>query len=214
LYGEINRKYLNDPIPSALTGMLITVAGDTCFGRSTDGVNWTTFSKIPSNFPFTDFALIKSTTVTNVQFYTIAGGVNTSGRLTASVWSTEDGKNWISVNDGSVSYNTLPKRKNASLFRYDGHLVYLGGQDANGDLHKDLHISPDHGKTWKDADDNWAFAKMVNGLAGAGVYVQHLPDLEYNKDRALIWILGGTREDGASATIWKAYLNKMLFLRR
>jgi hypothetical protein len=214
LYGEINRKYLNDPIPSALTGMLITVAGDTCFGRSTDGLNWTSYSKVPSNFPFTDFALIKSTTVTNVQFYTIAGGINTSGVQTATVWSTEDGKNWISVNDGSVSFNTLPKRTNASLFRYDGFLVCFGGQDESGTLYKDLHISPDHGKTWKVADDNWAFLKMESGLAGAGVYVQHIPDLEYNKDREIVWILGGTRENGASSTIWKAYLNKMVFARR
>ncbi len=214
LYGEINKKYINEVDPSALIGMLITAAGDTCFGKSTDGINWTAYSKVPANFPMSDFALIKSATVTNVQFYTIAGGVNASGSQTACVWSTEDGKNWISVNDGSISFTTLPMRKNASLFRYDGYLVSFGGQDESGNLYNDLHISPDHGKTWKNADDNWAFSKMASGLAGAGVYVQHVPDLVYNKDREYIWILGGTREDGASSTIWKGYLNKMVFTRR
>jgi hypothetical protein len=214
LFGEISKKYINDPEPSALIGLLKTAAGDICFGRSTDGINWAIGSKVPANFPFTDYSLIKSTTVTKVQFYTIAGGMNASGEQTASVWSTEDGRNWISVNDGSLTLNTLPKRINTALFRYNGYLVSFGGQDAAGNLYKDLHVSPDHGKTWKDADDNWAFLKMDSGLAGAGVYVQHIPDLVYDKDREIIWIFGGTRSDGASSTIWKGYLNKMVFARR
>jgi len=214
LYGEINKKYINDPEPSALMGMLITAAGDTCFGRSTDGITWTIGAKVPENFPFTDYAQIKSATVTNVQFYTVAGGFDASGTHTASVWSTEDGRNWISVNDGTVSFNAIPKRKNALLFSYDGFLVCFGGQDDAGTLQKDLYVSPDHGKTWKAADDKWAFLKMNSGLAGASVYIQHVPDLVYNKDREFIWILGGTRNDGASKIIWKGFLNKMVFARR
>lgn len=214
LYGEINKKYINELDPSALTGMLITASGDTCFGRSTDGINWTAGSKVPANFPMTDYALIKSSTVTNVQYYTIVGGLDASGNLIANVWSTEDGRSWISVNDGSVSFNSLPERKNAALFRYDGLLVHFGGQDADGNLYKDLNISPDNGRTWKDADDNWAFLKMDSGLAGAGVYVQHIPDLVFEKDREIIWILGGTRTDGAASTVWKGFLNKMIFARR
>jgi len=81
-------------------------------------------------------------------------------------------------------------------------------------LNKDLYVSPDHGKTWKHADENWAFLKMDGGLAGAGVYVQQIPDLVYEKDRSFLWILGGTRTNGASSTIWKGYLNKMVFARR
>ncbi|HET9570550.1 MAG TPA: DUF6242 domain-containing protein [Bacteroidales bacterium] len=214
LYGEINRKYLNDPIPSALTGMLLTTAGDTCFGRSIDGINWTIHSKVSTNFPLTDFALIKSTTVTGVQYYTIAGGIDASGTMTSSVWSTEDGKNWISVNEGNGTSGSLPIRKNASLFRYDGYLVSFGGQDEFGNFSSDLHVSPDHGKTWKNADENWAFTKMENGLAGAGVYVQHVPDLVFGMDREFIWILGGTSASGANATIWNGCINKMVFARR
>jgi hypothetical protein len=214
LYGEIRKKYSNDVEPSALIGMLLSASGDTCFGRSTDGITWSLGSKIPANFPFTDYAQIKSATVTNVQYYTVAGGVDASGMLTAGVWSTEDGKSWISVNDGSVSFNTIPMRKNASLFQYNSFLVLFGGLDASGTLQKDLKVSPDHGKTWKDADDNWAFFKMNSGLSGAGVYVQHIPDLVFDKDREFIWILGGTRSDGASDIIWKGFLNKMVFARR
>jgi hypothetical protein len=194
--------------------MLITAAGDTCFGRSTDGINWTVGSKVPVGFPFVDYAQLKSATVTNVQFYTVAGGIDASGMLTSSVWSTEDGRSWISVNDGKVSYNTLPKRRNASLFRYDGLLVCFGGKDEAGGLNNDLYVSPDHGKTWRVADENWAFLKMDSGLAGAGIFVQHIPDLVFKKDREFIWILGGTREDGASNVIWKGFLNKMVFARR
>lgn len=214
LYGEINGKYITDPIDSTLTGMLLTSAGETRFGRSADGVTWEVGSKVPAGFPFTEYALIKSATVTNVQFYTISNGYDASGDLTANVWATEDGLKWISVNDGSVVFNTLPKRKNSTLFRYDGYLVSFGGQDDSGNLYKDLHVSPDHGKTWKNADENWAFFKMDSGLAGAEVFVQHIPDLVNNKDREFIWILGGTRTDGASSTIWKGYLNKMVFTRR
>jgi len=214
LYGEINRKYITDPIESTLTGMLLTSAGDTCFGKSADGVTWEVGSKVPAGFPFTEYALIKSATVTNVQFYTISNGLDASGNLTANVWATEDGLKWISVNDGSVVFNTLPKRRNTTLFCYDGYLVSFGGQDESGTLYNDLRISPDHGKTWKNADVNWAFLQMDSGLAGAGVFVQHIPDLVYEKDREFIWILGGTRSDGASSTVWKGYLNKMVFTRR
>lgn len=214
LYGEIKKKYINELEPSALIGMLVTAAGDTCFGRSADGISWTAGSKVPAGFPMSDYSLIKSSTVTNVQYYTIVGGVEKNAAPTASVWSTEDGRNWISVNDGKFSFNTLPKRKNATLFRYDGLLVHFGGQDAEGNLYKDLKISPDNGRTWKNADSNWAFQKMESGLAGAGVYVQTFPDLVYDKDRSFIWILGGTQTGGASPAIWKGYLNKMIFARR
>jgi len=214
LYGEINKKYINELEPSALTGMLITAAGDTCFGRSADGINWTAESKIPAGFPMSGYSLIKSSTVTNVQYFTIAGGVDRTGALIAHVWSTEDGRSWISVNDASLSYFALPKRKNAALFRYDGMLVHFGGQDDYGNLYNELNISPDNGRTWRNADDNWAFQKMDSGLAGAGVYVQNVPDLVYEKDRSFIWILGGTQADGATSNIWKGFLNKMVFARR
>lgn len=214
LYGEIRKKYITDPDPSALAGMLITANGDTCFGRSTDGIVWTVGSKVPALFPFADFAQLKSTTVTNVQYLTVAGGVDASGALTPTVWSTEDGRTWISVNDGTISYYSLPKRRNATLFRYDGFLVCFGGQDEAGNLFKDMHVSRDQGLTWTDAAANWAFGKMDSGLAGAGVYVQHIPDLVHDKDREIIWILGGTREDGPSDILWKGYVNSMIFARR
>lgn len=214
LYGEISKKYITEPNPSALTGMLLTATGDTCFGRSTDGIVWTIGDKVPAHFPFAEYSQLKSTTVTNVQFLTVAGGVDATGALTSTVWSTEDGRNWISVNDGSISYFALPKRKNATLFRYDGLLVCFGGQDEAGNLFKDLHVSPDNGLTWKNAAANWALGKMDCGLAGAGVYVQHIPDLVHDKDREIIWILGGTREDGPSDILWKAYVNSMIFARR
>lgn len=214
LYGEIGRKYINDPEPSALIGMLVTASGDTCFGRSTDGVIWVVASKVPAKFPVSDFAMIKSKTATNVQFVTIAGGKDASGAVLSNVWSTEDGRSWISVNDGSLSLNKLPKLLNASFFRYDGFLVCFGGQDESGTLNKDLHVSPDHGKTWKDANDNWAFVKMNSGLAGAGVYVQQIADAVADKDREFFWIFGGTRSGGASSTVWKGYLNSMVFARR
>lgn len=214
LYGELNRKYINEPEPSALIGLIKTSAGDVCFGRSTDGIRWTVGTKVPASFPMTDYAQIKSTTATNVQFMTLAGGLNALGVPTSGVWSTEDGKNWISVNDGSLSFNTLPKRTNAALFRYDGSLVFFGGKGEDGTFFKDLYVSPDNGKTWKDADDKWAFLKMSLGLSGAGVFVQHIPDLVHDKDREFIWILGGTNVNGASDTIWKGFLNSMIFARR
>jgi hypothetical protein len=214
LYGEIARKYINEPDPSALIGMMITASGDTCFGRSTDGLTWVSGSKVPSNFPFSDYAQLKSATVTNVQFVTVAGGLDAAGSPLANVWSTEDGRNWISVNDGQISFNTLPKRMGSTMFRYNGYLVYFGGKDKNGVFSKDLWISPDHGKTWKQADEQWAFLKMDDGLAGAGVYVQHVADPVAEKDREFIWLVGGTRSDGPCKTIWKANLNSMIFARR
>jgi len=213
LYGEIRRKYKTEDDPSTLIG-LIKSNGIVYFGKSADGITWKKGTEVPVDFPFADYALISDTTATNIQYYTIANGLNAVGQPTASVWATEDGLNWIQVNTGKIVYNTLPNRKNAVFFKYDGFLVSFGGQDDTGAFYKDMYVSPDHGKTWRTADNNWAFFKMDSGLAGAGVYVQHIPDLVNNKDSEFIWILGGTRSDGASSTIWKGYLNNMIFSRR
>jgi hypothetical protein len=214
LYGEIPRKYLNDTITSALIGKLVTSSGDTCFGRSNDGLIWTVGSKVPDDFPVTDYALIEGHTATNVHFYTIACGLNKKGNFVKSVWSTEDGNNWVLIDNGSTYRTAAPLRKNPGLFFYDGYLVCFGGENQLGAYCKDLRISPDCGKTWKATPDYWEFFKMESGIAGAGAFVVRVPDTKNDLDREFIWIVGGTRSDGASDTIWKAFLNKMVFDRR
>jgi hypothetical protein len=236
LYGEISRKYRTDSIPSVLAGVLITSTGDTVFATSADGISWKTGISVPEDFPLKDYALASSKTVTGIQSLTVCGGLNASDAFSSSVWSTEDGKNWVLINDGSTSWFSAPKRKNPVLFNYDNKLVCFGGTDEDGAYCKDIRVSPDHGNIWTEAPDNWEYLNMTHGLAGAGIYVQRipasvyqkttvelagtgvyvqcLPDTANDKEREFIWIMGGERSDGPTSTIWKAYLNKMVFARR
>jgi hypothetical protein len=220
LYGEITKKYVYDDGDSiSLIGLVVDASGDTCFAKSADGLIWTTGSKINADFPLTDYGLVKGTTATNVQYYTIVSGLNASGDFSSSTWSTEDGLTWVLINDGTSYYYAPPKRKGAALFFYDAYLVSFGGIDENGKYHKDMRISPDKGVSWEDAPDSWVPEKLVlatmgTGLAYTGAHVVHVPDTVNDEDREFIWLIGGLTSSGATSTVWNAFLYEMIFKRR
>ncbi|MCE5175618.1 MAG: DUF6242 domain-containing protein [Bacteroidales bacterium] len=216
LFGAIKDKYYNVSHVNYLIGIVENASGEYHFSRSKDGINWkdTIGNEINPDFPWTDYALVKGTTTTDVEFYTIATGLDKNKNFSASVWSTETGLDWVLIDDGSNEKTAIVKRKGASLFYYDNYLVCFGGQDANGDFRQDLYVSEDQGKGWTTAPDNWAFLNMINGLAYPSAYVEHVKDFVNDKDREFIWIFGGTKGYYPSSAIWKGYLNKMMFLRR
>jgi hypothetical protein len=207
---------MNESEPSHLIGLARDASGELRFARSTDGVNWALETgTVDPDFPVSDYALAKGVTVGGVEFFTLATGLNASGSFASKIWSTETGKNWVDLSNVSKISKPLGKRKGASLFYYDNYLVCFGGVDPNGNYHKDIYVSPDNGLGWLPAPANWAFGKMPGGIAGSTVYVEHVPDAVNDKDREFIWILGGSREDTSlSSSVWKCYLNKMLFARR
>lgn len=214
LYGSVKKKYIDESSSFYLTGLAKKASGELCFARSADGVAWTLGSAVNADFPVSDYALVKGTTVTGVQFYTIATGFNAAGGYSSSIWSTETGLNWVLISDGSDARKALGKRKGASIFYYDNYLVCFGGIDPDGYYHKDLYVSEDHGKAWAEAPEKWAFLNMTAGLAYTDVYVEHQEDAVNDKDREFIWIFGGSKDTGLSSAVWKGHLNKMVFLRR
>jgi hypothetical protein len=215
LYGDITKKYLDQTeYDVALIGLAKNSSGDICFARSINGVDWTTGSTIPADFPVSDYAFVKGSTVTNVQYYTVASGLNGSGDFSASVFSTEDGLSWVVLDDGSVSSTGIPKRKGSSIFKYEKNLVAFGGLDESGIYRNEWRVSPDNGKTWKAPDDSWVLTTMPLGLAYAGVYIVRVPDTVNDKDREFIFMAGGTNTDGATSEVWKAFLYEMVFARR
>jgi hypothetical protein len=220
LFGQIKRKYITEKDSIYLIG-LADSSGIIYPVRSVDGINWTYGSSaVSSEFPISEGASIKGTTVTGVEFYTVATGLKADGRFCTSVWSTENGLDWYSIHD----YNDITKppvqRKGASLFYYNDTLVCFGGIDSLGLYYKDFHVSADWGLGWAVAPASWNFSNSImhTGLAYSSVYVEQkagpLYNNKNNKDREFIWIFGGSSSMGnVSPDIWKAYLNKMVFAR-
>jgi hypothetical protein len=214
LYGELTKKYRDQTDSIAFIGLAKNASGNTCFARSIDGISWTTYSAIPSDFPVSDYGFVKDTTATGVQNYTVAAGLNNSGAFSGSVFATEDGLTWATIDDGSIPRVAVPKRKGAALFKYDAYLVSFGGMDESGKYCKDMHVSPDNGIHWADADDSWVFATMPKGIAYAGAHVVRTYNTKSEKIDEILWITGGTKIDGPTAEVWKAFLFKMVFARR
>jgi len=216
LYGSLSKTLRSDPNPNYLIGLAENANGETCYARSTNGIDWKNGigDKIDSDFPVKEYALTNDTTVTGVQSYTIATGLNSSGAYSSDVWTTESGIKWYNVSDKINVRRSLSKRKNASIFYYDKYLVCLGGIDSTGLTLKTTYVSADMGKSWFVAPDSWASLKMVDGRVNNNVYVQHITDTVNKKDREYLWIFGGTNDNGLSTSVWKNYLNSMVFSLR
>jgi hypothetical protein len=220
LFGQIKRKYITEKDSIYLIGLADSL-GAIYPVRSVDGVNWTYGSSaVSSEFPISEGASIKGTTVTGVEFYTVATGLKADGRFCTSVWSTENGLDWVSIHDWDNNAKPPVQRKGASLFFYNDTLVCFGGVDSTGVYCKDFHVSADCGLGWAEAPYSWSFHNSVmhTGLAYSSVYVEHKPGPVYNnkdnKDSEFIWIFGGSSSNGdVSSDIWRAYLNKMIFAR-
>jgi len=216
LYGSLSKTLKSDSNPNYLIGLAENVNGDTCYARSSNGIDWKNSigDKIDSDFPINEYAFTNDTTVTGVQSYTIATGLNSSGTYSSDVWTTESGTKWYNISDKINTRRSLTKRKAASIFFYEKYLVCLGGIDPNGEKIKTIYVSADKGKGWVEAPDSWASLKMVDGLVNNTVYVQHIADTVNKKDREYLWIFGGSNDSGLSTSVWKGYLNSMVFSLR
>jgi Domain of unknown function (DUF6242) len=215
LFGQIKRKYINEADSIYLIGLVKNSSGELVSARSANnGLSWTPGSVIDAGFPVSEYAMIKGATATGVQFYTLVSGLKANGEYSSNVWSTENGLDWILIQDGSDKRRAVAPRAGATLFYYDGYLVYFGGVAPDGAYHKEFYVSGDQGRGWSKAPDHWALLNIAQGLSNASVYVEHVPDLVNEKDREYIWIFGGSNKFETSSEIWKGYLNKMVFARR
>jgi len=212
LFGSLNRQYKSDSNLVYLVGLLVDSAGVVRFAKSADGKNWVRGDEINSDFPVTDIGLAKGATPTGIQFLTVGGGLRTDGSLAGTIWSTQDGLNWIQVTDDADC--PLFSLKGVNLFYYHNLLVCLGGQKADGRLSTDIYISKNHGLQWSEASDKWVVPYVQDGLAYGSTVVEHIADAVNGTDREFIWHWGGKDPSGTSPTVWKAYEYQMVFARR
>jgi hypothetical protein len=180
--------------------------------KSADGNNWISGDEIDSDFPVVDAGLAKGTTPTGIQFLTVGGGLRTDGSLAGTIWSTQDGLNWIPVTDDADC--PLFLLKGVNLFYYHNLLVCLGGLKADGSFSKEIYVSKNHGLKWSEAADKWVIPYIQDGLAYGSILVEHVADAVNGTDREFIWHWEGKTAGGTSQTVWKAYEYQMVFARR
>jgi hypothetical protein len=211
LFGAIARNPKLDSL--VLAGMMRTGSGETVFATSTDGLNWIAGAPVPASFPFRYYGITTNRSVTGIQRLTLLGGEDESGTMHSKVWVTENGTNWAWLDEGGTSYLKTPVRREPQVFFYDGKLVCYGGKDDQGELSNSLFLSPDGGLSWMKAPAKWAMTRLNPGISGAAVYVQRVPDAKNEVDREFIWLAGGN-VPATTSTVWKAFLNRMIFERR
>ena len=215
LFGSINKKYIYETSPVYLIGLVRNESGEVCPAKSPDGLAWEIGNPLDSDFPVSEYAVVKGSTSTNIQFYTIATGFRKDGGLSSSVWSTENGLDWVLIQKKSNNpFLYSADKSGVSLFYYDGYLVCFGGLNSSGGFIKEIRVSKDHGKSWIAAPDNWIFNFIDNGFAFGNVWAERVQDTVNGKDKEFIWFFGGQNETGLSTIVRKGYLNKMLFTRR
>lgn len=212
LYGSLKRKYIYEPDSCNLIGLVKDVSGDIYTARSADGVTWVDSTQVDDDFPVYDYASVLGTTVTDVQYYTVASGLRSDSSYSTSVWSTEDGFKWVQIS--SSKYLLVSNIKGASLFYYDDYLVCFGGLKSTGAYTSAVAVSKDHGKNWIEAPDTWVFPSIESGQAYGSMIVQHVEDLVNDKDREFIWCFGGLNNGNTSPSVWKSYEHQMIFIRR
>lgn len=215
LFGSINRKFIYETAPAYIIGLVRNASGEICPARSSDGTSWTTGSPLDSDFPVMDYGVTKGTTATNIQFYTVATGLRNDNAYSTSIWSTENGLDWVLIQN-KTNYPKLyaANKTGVSLFYYDNYMVCFGGFDSNRAFNNEIYVSKDHGKTWISAPENWIFNPLDDGIAYGCAYIERVEDTVNNKDREFILIFGGQNNSGTSPVVWKGFLNKMLFARR
>jgi hypothetical protein len=212
LYGSLNRKYVTDPNPQYLVGLVKDDAGVYYGARSADGATWEKGKALGIDFPVKEAAHVRGKTATKVQFMTVMSGLNAAGNAATSIWSTEDGLNWILVKQSA----SLPicGLKGNNLVYYGGQLISFGGVRSTGGYEYTVLLSKDHGRNWTTPPEKWDFPELSEGLAYGSLLVETQEDSVNEKDRLFFWYFGGENAGQVSGKVWKACEHQMLFLRR
>lgn len=212
LYGSLKRNYVTDPNPQYLVALVRDSDGAFCSARSADGTTWVTGKPLNAAFPVTDAAYVLGTTATNVQFLSVMSGLKADGQVATTIWSTEDGLNWILV-QSSATMPVCGLRGN-SLVYYGNQLISFGGIRPSGVYEHSVHVSRDHGRNWVTPPEKWVFPNLSDGLAYGTLLVERREDAINGKDRLFFWYFGGECAGQVSGNVWRACEHQMLFLRR
>lgn len=195
LYGELRgRKHLSN-------NALIAIIEDTAtqvrhFARFEDA--WTLGDSVPSDFPVDKYASVQSTTVTDIDYLVVTTGLDRTGQYAKSTWSTMDGLYWARISNNQSSDLLL---QGASMFYYDGDLYLLGGMNEDGAYH-DLYISENQGINWELAENRKQLKAIDEEVVNAQIFC----------DDAYIYVYGGN--SGSDKKMWRACLNRMLFIKK
>jgi hypothetical protein len=188
---------------------------------SADGVNWTEVSTtLNDNFPVGGYSAVAFASRTKQPKVLVAGGFNKNGVIQNSVWSSEDGINWL---DFSKENTTFGYRTGVSLVNYEDKLLMFGGVDNNETLHSLLFMqSADEGFSWKDIDSTkmtirmtFPFQKNDSTLYGYRKYERRFNQSVVVDNNKNIILIGGRDSIPTIFTdVWIGRLNKSVFIRK
>ena len=187
------------PYQPAGLSMVIENGDVYSFAFTSDFVQWEYDSTpVPDNFPLSDFSNISYQVMLTGRI-SIFGGISSNGLVLNSVWSTEDGRYWANLTDGSI--NAFPPLEGANVFTYNGEFWLINGKSGN-DYNADIYYSIDGGVTWMTKPDKY--------LMPADYPLRYNASLVMDVNNKYFYILGG-KNSAVFLDVWKGFINKMEF---
>jgi uncharacterized Zn ribbon protein len=181
--------------PAGLSLIVDNNKGAPVFAFTSNFQTWQEGSTIPSDFPLSDFSVIKGQSST-IEKVTLVGGKSSSGEVLNTVWSTQDGIYWVKLNDTKKS----PLIEGGNAFLYDNEIYWLNGKLGDGSYNKNVYFSIDGGVTWKIKADKYSPSENYPLRYNASVVT----------DDTYFYIVGG-HNDGILTDVWQAFINRKLF---
>lgn len=129
----------------AMNGKIFGVTEENRIARLDDGM-WTDLGRLPSAFPVKGAAMMVAPAPSGKERVFVVGGVDASGRLLSSIWSSEDGTYWSDMSGGKEMFSP---RAYAAMAQYGGGLMLFGGVGSDDVVVKDAQLySKDFGLNW------------------------------------------------------------------
>ena len=175
----------------AMNGKIFGVTEENGIARL-DGGMWTDLGSLPSSFPVEGAAVMVAPAPSGKERVFVVGGVDASGRLLSSIWSSEDGAYWSDMSGGKEMFSP---RAYAAMAQYGGGLMLFGGVGSDDVVVKDAQLySKDFGLNWGEPK-----AKSVIG----DMYLPRYGHSAVVTPAGYIYLIGGRASSATSVNdVW------------
>lgn len=206
LYGSVKSDFVN--ADSIMFG-LVSKDNELYYAQYKNDI-WTIGEKMKDNFPYSNYASTFGKSVTGLEYLYLGFGLDVNGELCKNIWTSQDGLNWISINNVNDDSKLFKDgRINANMFFYENKLVCFGGVKADGSYANGVYESSDRGINWF-LSSNWVCNITRLGLQGAASFVEVVGD-DDDDNKEFLWLFGGKTSIGFFEKIVKLYPVRMLF---
>lgn len=180
-----------DRLLFCLDDRLYSVAGDGSqqYIARLDNDKWVDVTSLPQPFPVKGAAVTVAESYAGKERAFVIGGVDESGKMLSSVWSTESGDYWIDLAAGNTS---LAPIANSAAVQYNDKLYLVGGEYETGEPVIGVINSTDFGINWV-ANDSSALLLPQDYGCRSNVSVISLHE-------GYIYLIGGKTADGEVKT--------------